>query len=50
MNRPRHQTSLRASDAEQAVTKKLPLERPVKNWQAEKAKRGVTDKLSKSGW
>ena len=29
MNRPRYQTSLRASDAEQAITKKLPLESPV---------------------
>ena len=36
-------TSLRALDAERAITKKLPLEEPVKHWQTEKAKRGVTD-------
>ena len=43
-------TSLRALEAERAITKKLPLEEPVKHWQTEKAKRGVTDKLFKSGW
>ena len=33
-------TSLRALDAERAITKKLPLEEPVKHWQTEKAQRG----------
>ena len=52
-NRLCYPTPPRATDAERAITRKPPLEWPVKHWQSEKAKRGVTDKFSKTacgGW